>query len=171
MDEVSTPIKLARASLLYFLGTGQQLPVPKKLPPELIRKAGTFVSLKKNNELRGCIGTILPTEANAAREIIVNAIRAGTEDPRFSPVNLDEVDKLTMSVDILGEPEQITSEAELDPKLYGVIVKQGARTGLLLPRLEGVDSVVEQIAIARQKAGILRTEDIELYRFTVTRYE
>jgi AmmeMemoRadiSam system protein A len=171
MKEVVTPVSLARASLQHFLSTGRHLPVPRQLSPELTRRAGTFVSLKKNKQLRGCIGTIAPTEENAAGEIIANAIRAGTEDPRFRPVDLSEVDKLTLSVDILGEPERVSSEAELDSQLYGVIVKQGLRTGLLLPRLEGVDSVSEQIAIARRKAGISLEEDIELYRFTVTRYE
>ncbi len=171
MNEVVTPVSLARASLRHFLSTGQHLSVPRQLSPELTRQAGTFVSLKKANQLRGCIGTILPTEENAAKEIIANAIRAGTEDPRFRSVDLCEVDKLTMSVDILGAPEQVSSEAELNAQLYGVIVKQGLRTGLLLPRLEGVDSVSEQIAIAREKAGISIGEDIELYRFTVTRYE
>lgn len=171
MGEVTTPISLARASLLHFLTTGKRLLVPQPLSPELIRQAGTFVSLKKNKVLRGCIGTIFPNEESIAGEIIANAIRAGTEDPRFRPVVLDEVDKLTFSVDVLGELEQVTSEVELDSQLYGIIVKRGDRTGLLLPRLEGVDNVSEQIAIARQKAGISPGEDIELYRFTVTRYE
>ena len=170
-DVLPTPTDLARASLVHFLKTGQHLPIPRQLPPELTRRAGTFVSLKKANQLRGCIGTIFPTEKNTAKEIIENAIRSGTEDPRFTPVELAEVDKLTLSVDILGEPESITSEAELDVTQYGVIVKKGNRTGLLLPRLAGVDTVREQIDIARQKAGIAKTEDIELYRFTVTRYE
>jgi uncharacterized protein len=171
MNESITPINLARASLVHFLETGKRLPVPKHLPPELIRQAGTFVSFKKNKELRGCIGTIFPTEESTAKEIIENAVRAGTEDPRFMPVDLDEVDKLTLSVDILGEAESVISEAELDPTLYGIIVKKGDRTGVLLPRLDGVDSVREQIAIAKQKAGISKSENIELYRFTVTRYE
>lgn len=171
MEESITPAKLARASLLHFLATGKHLPVPKNLSPEFIGQAGTFVSLKKNNELRGCIGTILPTEESIAREIIENAIRAGTEDPRFRPVDVNEVDKLSLSVDVLGEPEQVTSEVGLDPERYGVIVKHGERTGVLLPRLAGVDNASKQIAIARQKAGIEECEDIELYRFTVTRYE
>lgn len=171
MSESITPTNLARASLVHFLGTGKHLPVPEQLPPELTRQSGAFVSLKKNNELRGCIGTIFPTEESTAKEIIENAIRAGTEDPRFMPVDLGEVNKLTLSVDILGEPEPVTSETELNPSVYGVIVKKGNRTGLLLPRLEGVDSVREQIDIARQKAGISKSENIELYRFTVTRYE
>jgi AmmeMemoRadiSam system protein A len=171
MRESITPTNLARASLAHFLETGKHLPVPEHLPPELTGQAGSFVSLKKDKELRGCIGTIYPTEESTAKEIIENAVRAGTEDPRFMPVDLSEMDELTLTVDILGEPESVTSETELDPELYGVIVKKGARTGLLLPRLEGINSVREQITIARQKAGIPNSEDIELYRFTVTRYE
>lgn len=133
-------------------------------------QAGVFVSLKKFGELRGCIGTTGPTTDSVVEEIIQNAISAGTRDPRFSPVTAAELPDLTYSVDILGSPEPIDDISELDPARYGVIVQSGGRSGLLLPDLEGVDTVSEQLAIARRKAGIRADEPCRLKRFQVTRY-
>jgi AmmeMemoRadiSam system protein A len=144
--------------------------VPGDLPETLAGRAGVFVSLKKKGELRGCIGTFGPTQPTIAAEIIRNAVSAGTQDPRFWPVEAAELPQLDISVDILSAPERVDSLDELDAKKYGVIVRRGGRSGLLLPDLAGVDSVHEQVAIAMQKAGIAPSEEIELYRFTVTRY-
>lgn len=167
----SMPVQLARKSLVYYLEKGSLLPVPAEPSTELKKQAGVFVSLKKQGELRGCIGTFSAAQPNAAAEIIVNAVSAGTEDPRFWPVELKELAELVISVDILDKPEQIYHINELDPQKYGVIVRNGQRSGLLLPMLEGIESAERQIAIAKQKAGITENENVELYRFTVTRYE
>ena len=135
------------------------------------QRAGAFVSLHKNGRLRGCIGTIQPVRSCVAEEIADNAISAATRDPRFSPVRPEELDSLEISVDVLSEPESISSIAELDVKRYGVIVSKGGRRGLLLPNLDGVDSIDEQIAIALQKAGISEHEKgIKLQRFEVVRH-
>ena len=145
--------------------------VPEGLPPELLRRrAGAFVSVHKQGRLRGCIGTIGPTEPSLALEIIRNAVSAAARDPRFEPIRPEELPWLEISVDVLGEAEKISSEAELDVKRYGVIVSCGSRRGLLLPDLEGVDTVEEQVAIARQKAGIRPEERVSLQRFEVVRH-
>ncbi|NLA12601.1 MAG: AmmeMemoRadiSam system protein A, partial [Firmicutes bacterium] len=141
------------------------------LPEELAPPAGAFVSLKKGGELRGCIGTVEPVRRSLAEEIIANAVSAGVKDPRFSPVRLEEIAELTVSVDVLLPPERIAGPAELNPEKYGVIVRSGYRSGLLLPALEGIETADEQIAIARRKAGIGPREPVELYRFEVRRYE
>ncbi len=133
-------------------------------------RAGAFVSIHEHGRLRGCIGTFLPTRDNLAEEIIENAISAATRDPRFDAITPDELPFLEISVDVLGEPEDIDSEKELNPKRYGVIVTKGGRRGLLLPDLEGVDTVEQQISIARQKAGIAPGEKISLKRFEVVRH-
>lgn len=166
-----TPTLLARESLTFYLKQGAFLAKPAELPEPLPGRAGVFVSFKKNGELRGCIGTFAPTQPTIAEEIIRNAVSAGTEDPRFWPIDLDELPDLEVSVDVLGAPEQIDSVNELDPKKYGVIVRKGRRSGLLLPDLEGVDTIDEQLSIAMQKAGIRPEEEVDLYRFTVTRYK
>ena len=170
MANESAPVTLARQSLEHYLARRETLPPPAELSPEVAGKAGVFVSLKKHGELRGCIGTFAPTQPTIAAEIIQNAVSAGTQDPRFAPLEANELSELTISVDILSEPERVDGLAELDPKRYGVIVRYGRRSGLLLPDLEGVDRVEEQVAIAMQKAGISPQEEIELYRFSVTRY-
>ena len=134
-------------------------------------QAGVFVSLKEEGRLRGCIGTIAPTRENIAKEIIENAISASTRDYRFHPVQPDELDKLVYSVDVLSEAEKITSPDELDVKRYGVIVTKGRKRGLLLPNLDGVDTVEDQITIAKQKAGISAyDDDVQLERFEVVRH-
>ncbi len=136
------------------------------------KRAGAFVSIHKKGDLRGCIGTIAPTKDCLAKEIVSNAIAASTRDPRFSAITEDELEDLEINVDVLGEPEAIDSPDMLDVKRYGVIVEKGYRRGLLLPDLEGVDTVEYQIAIAMQKAGIgFDEKGIKLYRFEVVRHE
>ncbi|NLP17858.1 MAG: AMMECR1 domain-containing protein, partial [Firmicutes bacterium] len=120
--------------------------------------------------LRGCIGTVQPTQESLAEEIMANAIAAGRRDPRFSPVEEGELSQLTYSVDVMGSPEPIDGIEELDPSKYGVIVRSKGRTGLLLPKLEGVTTAARQVEIACQKAGIGSGEEIKLQRFAVERY-
>lgn len=145
----------------------------RKLPDTLPERAGAFVSLhlKDTDELRGCIGTIAPTQRTLGDEIVENAISAATRDPRFYPVQPDELDNLTISVDILREPERAT-KAMLDPKKYGVIVTAwDGRRGLLLPNLDGVDTVYQQLSIACRKAGIdYGHEEFDIERFEVERH-
>ena len=133
-------------------------------------RAGAFVSLHKDGRLRGCIGTISPTRDTLAEEIIENAISASTRDPRFIPVTVDELEYLEYSVDVLSPAEHIDSPSELDVKRYGVIVTNGGRRGLLLPNLDTIDTVEEQIAIAKRKAGIGDKEPVKLQRFEVVRH-
>ncbi len=163
-------VRLARETLERYILEGRKIKAPESLPEQFKEQAGVFVSIKKHGQLRGCIGTILPTTPNIAEEIINNAISAGTRDPRFDEIEDHELDELVYSVDVLKKPEPISGLEELDTKRYGVIVKNGRRSGLLLPNLEGVDAVDEQVSIARQKAGISPEEPIELERFEVVRY-
>jgi len=164
-------VRLARETLTAFVGEGKVPKVPEWAPDEMLsRKAGVFVSLKKHGNLRGCIGTISPTCETIADEIIQNAISSCSRDPRFSPVRHDELEHLKISVDVLAEAEPVTSTDQLDVKRYGVIVSKGYRRGLLLPNLEGVDTIEEQIGIALQKAGI-HDSGYKLERFEVVRHE
>lgn len=163
---------LARRSLEHTVKNGGGLPFPDALPEELLNvRAGVFVSLHKNGELRGCVGTISPTTGNVAREIIQNAVSAGLQDNRFEPVTASELPYLTYKVDVLSEPEPISGPEELDVRRYGVIVTNGYKRGLLLPNLDGVDTVGEQVAIARRKAGIPEGMPVKLERFEVIRHE
>ena len=164
-------VKLARASVEAWVRYRRKIGVPEGLPAELLsRRAGAFVSIHKNGQLRGCIGTIAATQDNVAEEIIANGVSACSRDPRFRPITADELKYLEISVDVLGEPEPVASPAELDVKRYGVIVSCGHKRGLLLPDLKGVDTVEEQIGIARQKGGIGEHEPYSLQRFEVVRH-
>ena len=149
----------------------ERIILPEGLPKEMLtRRAGAFVSLHRHGRLRGCIGTIMAIEKSIAEEIVQNAISACSRDPRFSPVTADELSTLEISVDVLGELESIDSHNELDVKRYGVVVSHGRKRGLLLPNLDGVDTVEEQIRIARQKGGIREGEPYRLERFEVVRH-
>lgn len=168
-QQESPPVKWARMVIESYITNQSQPQLPDEMKYLLEDKAGTFVSLKKHGQLRGCIGTISPAYGSLAEEIAENAISAATRDPRFLPVENHELDDLVYLVDILGKPEPATRE-QLDPKRYGVIVKMGGRRGLLLPDLEGVDTVEEQLRIACQKAGIRPDENYSIERFEVVRY-
>ncbi|MBI3391956.1 MAG: AmmeMemoRadiSam system protein A [Nitrospirae bacterium] len=163
-------VALARKTIARYVRAGDTPDPPDPLPPEMSARAGVFVSLKKNGELRGCMGTAIPREENVAREIIANAVSAATRDPRFAPVRPEEVDALWISVDVLSNPEPVSDLGNLDPRRYGVIVRTGHRTGLLLPDLEGIDSADLQVSIARRKAGIGESEPAEILRFEVNRH-
>lgn len=164
-------VRLARRTIETYVKTGKKISVPNGLPAEMYEKrAGVFVSLKKEGQLRGCIGTISPVRSSIAQEIIENAVSAAAKDPRFQPVEPKELEQLVYSVDVLGEPERISSKEELDVKRYGVIVTRGYRRGMLLPDLDGVDTAEEQVSIAKRKAGIREEEQVQMERFEVVRH-
>ncbi len=171
-NEKDPLVVLAKKAVEEYVRNGRVIkPDHSPIPEELNKPAGAFVSMKINGELRGCIGTIEPAQSSLSEEIISNAISSATRDYRFNPVKPHELDKIDYSVDVLSEPEQIYSLDELNPKVYGVIVESGRKRGLLLPDLEGVDTVEYQVNIAMRKAGITADEEITLYRFKVTRHE
>lgn len=161
-------VSLARKAITAYLA-GEPSPQPEGLE-DLGAPAGTFVSLKKEGQLRGCIGTLQAVYPTLAREVMENAVSAATRDPRFLPLTLEELHGVTISVDVLGKPEPVPGPEELDPQRYGVIVKCGLRRGVLLPDLPGITTPEEQIRIARLKAGIGTEENVELFRFEVKRY-
>ena len=165
-------VQLARKTVEMYVRDRVKPEVPAGLPPEMLStRAGAFVSIHEHGKLRGCIGTIAPVRNCVAQEIIDNAVSASTRDPRFDPITADELEWLEISVDVLGEAEPIASPAELDVKRYGVIVTKGTKRGLLLPDLDGVDTVEQQIAIAKSKAGIADWDKkVQLERFEVVRH-
>jgi hypothetical protein len=174
MMESHPLVKLAREAIEVYVRRGERPALPPDLPPDLRRPAGAFVSLHREGELRGCIGTIQPTCDCVAEEVIQNAISSATRDPRFPPLRANELDGLEIKVDVLCEPEAISSLDQLDPKRYGLIVesrKHPWKRGLLLPDLEGIDTVDQQVYWTRyHKAGIVDpNEPVQMYRFEVQR--
>lgn len=172
MDLKDYIISLAKKAIEVYLREKRVMEIPEDIPLELKKRGGSFVSIHtKTGKLRGCIGTIQPTCENLAQEIIQNAISSAVRDPRFPPVSLEELDNLEFSVDILSPLEEVKSLDELDPKRFGIVVEKGWRKGVLLPDLEGVDTVERQLEIALAKAGIDSSEEYKIYKFTVVRYK
>jgi len=163
-------VQLAREAIKGYLEKKEIIGPPEELTHEMRERHGVFVCLKMKGRLRGCIGTFEPATSSVAEEIILNAISAATRDSRFMPLTFSEFRETDVSVDVLTTPEPVISENDLDSKRYGVIVKSSGRCGLLLPNLEGVDTVEQQVGIARAKAGIGENEPVELLRFEIRRY-
>jgi AmmeMemoRadiSam system protein A len=163
-------VRLARERVESLFRRNPDRPVVGDAPPEFRRPAGCFVSIKKHGRLRGCIGTIEPTMPTVVEEVLQNAVAAARHDPRFPPVRRDELDELEYTVDVLSPLEPVDDLSTLDPKKYGVLVTHDGRSGVLLPDLEGVDTVEKQLAICREKAGLPPDAPVTVYRFTVTRY-
>jgi len=191
-------VVLAKQTVEKYILEGKTILPDKNLPQKFPRgelvelldqKAGVFVTIRNGKELRGCIGTYLPTRKNIAEEVIQNAISAATSDYRFSPIQKEELTQLNYSVEILSKPELVKNPKELDPKKYGIIVKTAPiisptktdvvfnghsipKSGLLLPDLEDIDNVEKQISIACHKGGINPIkEKILIYKFTVEKYQ
>ncbi|WP_183192614.1 AmmeMemoRadiSam system protein A [Brevibacillus fluminis] len=166
----SEHVRLARMAVETYVREERLIQLAS-VPTEFEQQAGCFVSIKQNGKLRGCIGTIRPTADHLADEIVRNAIAACSEDDRFFPVEEDELSQLTYSVDVLEPEEEVKDISELDPSVYGVIVSDGQRSGLLLPNLEGIHTVEEQLYYAKEKAGIHpEQEHVRMFRFRVQRY-
>jgi AmmeMemoRadiSam system protein A len=163
-------ISLAQESVHHYLNHREKLSCPDPLSNDLKSRSGAFVSIKKLKQLRGCIGTLEPCEANLAMEIIENSLKAALHDPRFSPVTAEELQDLTYSIDVVNPLEKVSTLEELDPDIYGLVVRSNGKQGVLLPDLEGVDSTEEQIQICRTKGKISENEPIEMYRFKVDRF-
>jgi AmmeMemoRadiSam system protein A len=172
MSEEHPLVQLARATIEHYVRAGRRLKPEDAPAPIEGGRAGAFVTIHtaSTGELRGCIGTIEATEDVLTQEVINNAISAATRDPRFPPVGLQELGDLRIDVSVLYPPEPIQSPAELDPRVYGVIVQRGWRRGLLLPDIEGIDDAETQVRYARMKAGIPAHEPVELQRFKVEKY-
>ncbi|RME72009.1 MAG: AmmeMemoRadiSam system protein A [Chloroflexi bacterium] len=163
---------MARRAIETYLTTGQVIDPPSPLPEEMQKPGAVFVSLHTaDGLLRGCRGTIVPTEPNLAREIIKIAIASAVDDPRFPPMTADETEGLDIKVDVLSPMEPVEDPGELDAKKYGVLIESGFRRALLLPDIEGVDTVERQLMLVRRKAGLGPDEPAKLYRFTVDRYK
>lgn len=175
MAESHPLVDLARRTIESYVRDGRQIDPPEELTLEMQRRAGAFVTIHRQGQLRGCIGTIQPTCENVAEEVIRNAISAATRDPRFPPLRRNELPNLEVKVDVLGEPEPVDSLDELDPKRYGLIVQsveQPRKRGLLLPDLEGIETVEKQFYWTRHhKAGITDPDEpVQMFRFEVKRF-
>jgi MEMO1 family protein len=157
--------ELGRRAIDTYLRTRQLIPPPDPIPANLQAPSAVFVTLRKHGELRGCVGSVRPIEPTAAHELIRYAVASAIRDPRFDPVRLDEVQHLTITVQLLDPAEPVADISTLDPSRYGIIVRRGDRQALLLPGIEGIDTPEQQIAAVCEKAGIDRHAPLQLQRF------
>jgi hypothetical protein len=163
-------IALAQESVHHYLNHREKLSCPEPLSNDFKSRSGAFVCIKKLKQLRGCIGTLEPSEPNLAMEIIENSLKAALRDPRFSPVTTEELQDLTYSIDVVSPLEKISTLEELNPNIYGLVVRSNGKQGVLLPDLEEVNSIEDQIRICRTKGKISNDEPVEMFRFKVDRF-
>ena len=156
---------LGRQAIDTYLRTRRLIEPPQPIPVDLQAPSAVFVTLRKRGELRGCVGSMQPTTATAAHELIRYAVASAVRDPRFERVRLDEVGQLTIKVELLDPPEAITDISGLKPQTHGIIVRRGDRQALLLPGIDGIDTPEQQFRAACDKAGIERLAPVELERF------
>lgn len=165
-------LELARTAIKIYLATGQIMPAPNNIPAALRAPGAVFVTLyTASGQLRGCRGTLTPVEPTLAEAIIKTAIISATDDPRFPPVTLPEVKDLQIKIDVLSPLEPVTGPEMLDEKVYGVVMQAGPRRAVLLPNIAVVQNVAHQLELVRRKAGIGPDQAVNLFRFTVTRYQ
>ena len=164
-------VKLAIHSVEHFIETGKALPCPDPLPDTMKQNAGTFVTIKNQDSLRGCVGTMTPKYKNLAEEIIRNAIRAANEDPRFDPVEKRELPSLTFSVDVVTPSEKINDIEEHNIKQFGLIVRGEGKQGVLLPDLDNIKSANQQLKVCLKKGSFKDNDTYELFRFEVKRFK
>jgi len=174
LNKMNAYVKLAKDTVEFYFKTGKISPLPENLPPNfLTSRAGIFVSIYNGDDLRGCVGTYLPTEVNLAEEIIQNSVSAATNDYRFRPITKAELPNLSYSVYVLGEPKKIKNLDELNPKKYGILIKsETGKSGLLLPDLEGINTTEEQLSAVCHKCGVNPSkEKVTIFKFSATKHE
>ena len=160
-DERRVLLDLARDSIRHGLDRGRALkPDLESLPPRLREPGGTFVTLKKRGELRGCIGTLEPHQPLAA-DVAEHAYAAAFRDPRFLPVLPEELPELEIDISILGEPEELSFADEADllrqlrPGIDGLILQEGQLRGTFLPSVwESLPEPSAFLAQLKRKAGL-----------------
>ncbi len=165
-------IILAKKTVEQYIKKGEIITPNENIAKEFLnQKAGVFITIEKNAQLRGCIGTYLATRKNIAEEIIYNAISAATKDNRFLPIEEKELPKLSYTVYVLGELEKVTDIRDLNPQKYGIMIESGIKKGLLLPDLKGIKTIEQQIFFCCEKAGINpEKENSTIYKFEVKKY-
>ncbi len=125
-----------------------------------------FVTLKIGGELRGCMGELAAHQDDLVEETMDRAVAAAFEDPRFPAMTEAELDLAEIDVTLLGPLEPVGSPDELDPQRYGVeVTSRKGHRAVLLPAIEGIDTVDEQVRIACRKAGFDPDDGVAIRRF------
>lgn len=165
-------VSLARNAIETYISTGKKLKMPSNLPPEMLEgQKGVFITIKEKGALRGCLGSAKGLTRNVANEIVTNAMKAATEDPRFNPIKKEDLDFITIHVSVITNLMEVKSVTDLNPEVYGLVVENDGKHATLLPGLSTVHTSAEQLALAKRKAGIMQDDKCRLYRFTIDKHE
>lgn len=175
-EEITDPyVKLAKKAVETYVLDGKVISaeeVKDEFPSEMFEKRnGVFVTIKIGKLTRGCMGTFSATKPDIATEIIANAVDACVNDPRFIPIELEELDSLTYCIDLLGDFEHITNLKQINPNKHGMFVSYGQKTGIMLPKAEKVNTPEQQLEIILEKSGINKDDKYNMYRFKTGRHE
>ena len=165
-------VKIARNAIEELILNDKKYELPEDVSKELTeKKAGVFVTIKTGRMLRGCVGTLEPERENVAEEIIQNAMNAAANDPRFAHIEKEELDRMEITVDVIGEFEEIFTDDMLNVHKYGVMISKGRKKGFLLPNQTGLETTEQQVSIAKQSAGLRPRDKAKMERFEVVRHE
>jgi MEMO1 family protein len=164
-------LKIARKTISSYVTSGT-VPDFNITDPVLKEKRGVFVTLNKEQQLRGCIGYIMPIEPLYVA-VSKMAVESATGDPRFPPVTENELAKLEIEISVLSVPERIHNPDDIILGTHGVIVRKGGRGGVFLPQVAvetGWSKEQFLNELCSQKAGLpedaWKEKDIELYIFS-----
>jgi AmmeMemoRadiSam system protein A len=175
-------LKLARQAIEHFLNTGKELIVDEnEIEKPLIEDRGVFVTLNINNNLRGCIGHIIPVQA-LYKDVIENAVSAAFHDPRFQPLNDDELGDIKIEISILSIPKKLEYSSpddllkKLNPGKDGIILKKGYNQATYLPQVwEGLPEKEQFLSSLCMKAGLgpdeWKSKELEIETYTVEQFE
>ncbi len=171
----SIHIKTAHRAINEYLDYNSTQKIEsEKIPLLLLKKESCFVTLKlPGNKLRGCIGTLEPVYENLFKEIIKNAVSSAFRDYRFTPLTKSEFLEVKISVEVLSPLEKIDNIELLNPEIYGAVISDKfGRRGVLLPGIEGIDTVEDQIRIIKKKAGITQESNfgLDFFRFKTEKF-
>lgn len=163
---------IALESLINHFSNGRGLDLSiEDLPDEFSNPAACFVSLyTKGGKLRGCMGSVIPQTTTLYDEIISNTMHAAFGDKRVPPLTEAELDHVSITVEVVQPFEKIASLNELQPQVYGVMVKdKSGKIGVLLPATGEIETVEQQVKTACDKGGIIynTAKELNIYRFKV----
>lgn len=181
MDRMSSSdaflIEVAYAAVTYGVHTGRVLLMnPEAFDPEYRELRATFVTLRKDGELRGCIGSLEPTRS-LLEDVAANAFSAAFRDPRFPPVTEDEIASLEIQISALGPVEPLLFQSEDDllsklrPGVDGLVLREGGRRGTFLPQVwDELRDPRQFLRQLKRKAGLQPdhwSDQIRVERYTV----
>jgi AMMECR1 domain-containing protein len=168
--------KIAYDAILLYMKTGKTiLKDESEIPPALKLKLPCYVSIFLDGKLRGSKGSIKPTQDYLYNEIIHNAVKAVEESKNAEALKEEELNNITLTVDVLSQPRPVENKSMLKPRKHGIAIKDEAgNESVVFPNTDGIESIEQQMETAKEKAGIKKEtpeDQLNILNFTITRYQ